>query len=158
MTNYEKLLIYCEKQGVNVKEIDFKNNKEIGYNQDNNILINSNITEKQKYEVLAEELGHYKTTYGNIINQNTVSDKKQEFKARRWGYKHIVSLEGIIEAFENNCLTEYEVAEYLGVTDEYFKECIEDYKKQYGLYCQLDKYHIKFEPRLGIYKNFEYRK
>ena len=67
-----------------------------------------------------------------------------------------------------NCLLDYrfklkiktqkQFAEYLGVTDEYFKECIEDYKKQYGLYCQLDKYHIKFEPRLGIYKNFEYRK
>ncbi|MDD6794194.1 MAG: ImmA/IrrE family metallo-endopeptidase [Clostridiaceae bacterium] len=158
MNNYENLLVECEELGINVVELDFNTSKPCGQCKGNNIYINKNCSDKEKYCLLAEELGHYKTTYGNIINQNTVSDKKQEFKARRWGYKHIVSLEGIIEAFENNCLTEYEVAEYLGVTDEYFKECIEDYKKQYGLYCQLDKYHIKFEPRLGIYKNFEYRK
>lgn len=50
----------------------------------------------------------------------TVNDKKQELKARRWGYKHIVSLEKIIEAIECNCINRYEIAEYLGITDKYF--------------------------------------
>ncbi|HHX67599.1 MAG TPA: hypothetical protein GX708_06025 [Gallicola sp.] len=40
------------------------------------------------------------------------------------------------------------MAEYLGVTDEYFRECIEDYKRQYGLSCRLGKYYITLEPRL----------
>ncbi len=48
------------------------------------------------------------------------------------------------------------MAEYLGVTDEYFKECIEDYKRQYGLSCRLGKYYITLEPRLGIYKKFDF--
>jgi DNA-binding response OmpR family regulator len=25
---------------------------------------------KEKYEILSEEIGHYKTTFGNITNQN----------------------------------------------------------------------------------------
>ena len=154
MTKYEKLSIKAQSQSLKVVEVDLEAND--GFYCDGYIFINKSLNDKEKYCVLAEELGHYETSYGNILDQNNINNVKQELKARRWGYKHIVSLEGIIEAFENNCLNEYEMAEYLGVTDEYFKECIEDYKRQYGLSCKLGKYYIVFEPRLGIYKNFEF--
>ena len=154
MTKYEKLSIKAQSQSLIVVEVDLEAND--GFYCDGYIFINKSLNDKEKYCVLAEELGHYETSYGNILDQNSINNVKQELKARRWGYKHIVSLEGIIEAFENNCLNEYEMAEYLGVTDEYFKECIEDYKRQYGLSCKLGKYYIVFEPRLGIYKNFEF--
>lgn len=154
MTKYEKLSIKAQSQSLKVVEVDLEAND--GFYCDGYIFINKSLNDKEKYCVLAEELGHYETSYGNILDQNNISNVKQELKARRWGYKHIVTLEGIIEAFENNCLNEYEMAEYLGVTDEYFKECIEDYKRQYGLSCKLGKYYIVFEPRLGIYKNFEF--
>ncbi|MBS6601198.1 MAG: ImmA/IrrE family metallo-endopeptidase [Clostridium sp.] len=154
MTKYEKLSIKAQSQSLKVVEVDLEAND--GFYCDGYIFINKSLNDKEKYCVLAEELGHYETSYGNILDQNSINNVKQELKARRWGYKHIVSLEGIIEAFENNCLNEYEMAEYLGVTDEYFKECIEDYKRQYGLSCKLGKYYIVFEPRLGIYKNFEF--
>ena len=156
MSNYENLLIECEKLGINVVELNFETTKPCGQCKGNNIYINENCSDKEKYCVLAEELGHYNLTVGNILNQDKIANRKQELKARRWGHKHIVSLESIIEAFENNCLTEYEIAEYLGVSDKYFNEVIEDYKKQYGIYCTLDKYCIVLEPRLGIYKDFEY--
>ena len=154
MTKYEKLSIKAQSQSLKVVEVDLEAND--GFYCDGYIFINKSLNDKEKYCVLAEELGHYETSYGNILDQNSINNVKQELKARRWGYKHIVSLEGIIEAFENNCLNEYEMAEYLGVTDEYFKECIEDYKRQYGLSCKLGKYYIVFEPRLGKYKNFEF--
>ena len=154
MTKYEKLSIKAQSQSLKVVEVDLEAND--GFYCDGYIFINKSLNDKEKYCVLAEELGHYETSYGNILDQNSINNVKQELKARRWGYKHIVSLEGIIEAFENNCLNEYEMAEYLGVTDEYFKECIEDYKRQHGLSCKLGKYYIVFEPRLGIYKNFEF--
>lgn len=154
MTKYEKLSIKAQSKALKVVEVDLEAND--GFYCDGYIFINKSLNDKEKYCVLAEELGHYETSYGNILDQNNISNVKQELKARRWGYKHIVTLEGIIEAFENNCLNEYEMAEYLGVTDEYFKECIEDYKRQYGLSCKLGKYYIVFEPRLGIYKNFEF--
>lgn len=154
MTKYEKLSIKAQSQSLKVVEVDLEAND--GFYCDGYIFINKSLNDKEKYCVLAEELGHYETSYGNILDQNSINNVKQELKARRWGYKHIVSLEGIIEAFENNCLNEYEMAEYLGVTDEYFKECIEDYKRQYGLSCRLGKYYITLEPRLGIYKKFDF--
>ena len=154
MTKYEKLSIKAQSQSLKVVEVDLVAND--GFYCDGYIFINKSLDDKEKYCVLAEELGHYETSYGNILDQNNISNVKQELKARRWGYKHIVTLEGIIEAFENNCLNEYEMAEYLGVTDEYFKECIEDYKRQYGLSCRLGKYYITLEPRLGIYKKFDF--
>lgn len=156
MTKYENLIITAERKGAKVIEVDFGTPKKCGKCVDNLIFVNSVLNQNDKYCVLAEELGHYETSYGNILDQNNINNVKQELKARRWGYKHIVSLEGIIEAFENNCLNEYEMAEYLGVTDEYFKECIEDYKRQYGLSCRLGKYYITLEPRLGIYKKFDF--
>lgn len=156
MTNYEKLLEKCSKHGIKVKEVNFNTKKKVGYWNGNKILLNSNNTDEEKYCILAEELGHYKTTYGNITKQSTISDKKQEFKARRWGHKHIVSLEGIVEAIEHNCINRFEVAEYLGVTDEYFEECINDYRKQFGIYVHLGKYTLTFEPSFSIYINFEW--
>lgn len=153
MTKYEKLSIKAQSQSLKVVEVDLEAND--GFYCDGYIFINKSLNDKEKYCVLAEELGHYETSYGNILDQNNISNVKQELKARRWGYKHIVTLEGIIEAFENNCLNEYEMAEYLGVTDEYFRECIEDYKRQYGLSCRLGKYYITLEPRLGIYKKID---
>lgn len=154
MTKYGKLSIKAQSQSLKVVEVDLEAND--GFYCDGYIFINKSLNDKEKYCVLAEELGHYETSYGNILDQNSINNVKQELKARRWGYKHIVTLEGIIEAFENNCLNEYEMAEYLGVTDEYFRECIEDYKRQYGLSCRLGKYYITLEPRLGIYKKFDF--
>ena len=154
MTKYEKLSIKAQSKALKVVEVDLEAND--GFYCDGYIFINKSLNDKEKYCVLAEELGHYETSYGNILDQNSINNVKQELKARRWGYKHIVTLEGIIEAFENNCLNEYEMAEYLGVTDEYFRECIEDYKRQYGLSCRLGKYYITLEPRLGIYKKFDF--
>lgn len=156
MTKYEELITEAEKNGAKVVEIDFGTKKKCGKCVDNYIFINSNLSDRDKIGILSEELGHYNLTVGNITKLKNINEKKQEFKARRWGYKHIVSLEGIIEAFENNCLNQFEMAEYLGVSDEYFSEAIQDYKKQYGIYCTLDKYCIVLEPRLGIYKDFEY--
>lgn len=156
MTNYEKLLKKCDKQGIKVKEVDFNTKKKLGYWNGNKILLNSNNTDKEKYCILAEELGHLKTTYGNITTDSkNINNIKQEFKARRWGHKHIVSLESLIEAFENNCTNIFDIAEYLDVTDNYLNECLNDYKQEYGTTpCRVNNYSIFFEPHLGILKMF----
>ena len=70
MTRYESLIVYAQRIGADVKEIDFCTTKKYGKNIDNIIYINSRMTEKEKYEILSEEIGHFKTTFGNITNQN----------------------------------------------------------------------------------------
>ena len=150
---YEKLIEEASNIGLIVKEKDLRASD--GLCKGKRIAIDKKLkTSREKYCVLAEEIGHAKLTHGNILNQNDVSNKKQELKARRWGYTHIVSIKKIIEAYENKCKDRYEMAEFIGVTDEYFECAINEYKKIYGVVYKYDRYHIVFEPNLGIYKTF----
>ena len=70
------------------------------------LLINETIylnPNQEKYELnstLAEELGHYLTSYGNIVLQDTNEKRKQERRARDIGSILVVSPQDIIECFE----------------------------------------------------------
>lgn len=117
----------------------------------NFICVSSNIdTTKEKYCVLAEEIGHYKTTVGNILDQTNIRNSKQEKQARSWGYEKIVSLRHLIAAYEKGCTNIYEMAEFLNVTDEYFCKAIEHYKDKYGVFTTCDEYILFFDPIFRI--------
>ena len=154
MNNYAKLITESEKLGAKVIEIDFRTSKPSGQCIDNRLYINKNCNTKEKYCVLSEELAHYLTTYGNITNQEDIKNRKQELFARRWGYEHSVSIIGIINAFEYGALTLYDIADFLGVTEEYLIECLEHYKQKYGDSYKIDNYIIEFIPHFSIYKKF----
>ena len=112
MTKYEKLLIESEELGAKVFEVDFSTCKPCAKCKGKNIYINSKSTNKEKYCLLLEELGHYLTTYGNITDQTNIINKKQELFARRWGYEHSVTLVGIINAFEYGAKNLFEIADF----------------------------------------------
>ena len=79
MTEYEKLLDSADKQHVIVTEkFDLSETRLKGLYCDAFIAIDKNLTDIDKACVLAEELGHHATTYGNIIDQSTVTNRKQE--------------------------------------------------------------------------------
>ena len=153
MTKYEKLLIESEELGAKVFEIDFSTCKPCAKCKGENIYINSKSTNKEKYCLLLEELGHYLTTYGNITDQTNIINKKQELFARRWGCEHSVTLVGIINAFEYGAKNLFEVSDFLGVTETHLLDCLENYKKKYGIGTSLENYYVSFEPVFGVYKS-----
>lgn len=103
------------------------------------------------YEALLdEELGHYHTTVRDIIQQSSVSDRKQELRARTWAYEKMTGLNGIINSYKHGCCSLYETAEYLEVTEEFLSEALQYYKSKYRFYTVNDKYVFYFEPSLGI--------
>ena len=117
----------------------------------NRVAIRKDIpTKTEKACVLAEELGHYYTTAGNILAQESVSDKKQERIARLWAYNKLIGLRGIIAGFESGCRNRYELAEFLGVTEEFLQDAVEAYRQKYGICTTIDNYVIYFEPALGV--------
>ncbi len=119
----------------------------------NKIAIRKDIpTQTEKACVLAEELGHHCTSSGNIMDQNIVFNRQQELRARMYGYNLNVGLMGIVKAFETGCRNLYEMAEFLGVTEEYLKDAIECYRKKYGVFVAVDNYLIYFEPQLSVAK------
>lgn len=154
MTKYEKLLIESEELGAKVYEIDFSTEKPCAKCKGKNIYINIKATDKEKYCLLLEELGHYLTTYGNILDQTRIENRKQELFARRWGYEHSVTLVGIINAFEYGAQNTSDIAEFLGVTERFLEDSIKEYGKKYGVRHKVDNYIIDFIPNFGIGKSF----
>ncbi|EKD5939311.1 ImmA/IrrE family metallo-endopeptidase, partial [Listeria monocytogenes] len=99
---------------------------------------------------LAEEIGHHKLSVGNIVNQNTVNDRKQEKLARNWGYESLIPLRKIIDAYYEGFTDYYEVADFLEVTEEFLKHSIEYYKSKYGNTVECNGYVIIFRSSIQI--------
>lgn len=148
--NYEALLAEADSHGLIVKEKKLVSSD--GRIKGNKIAIRKDIdTVSEKSCVLAEELGHYYTSSGNIIDMQDVQNRKQEHRARLWAYNKMITMDKLAEACKYGCRNRYELAEYLEVTEEFLQEAIDSYKQIYGTkYHQCGDYLICFEP-LNIY-------
>ena len=148
--NYEALLNDADAEGLNIKERPFRTYD--GRIKGKDIYLRKNMDSTEKVCVLAEELGHHHTSVGNILDMTDISNRKQERQARPWGYNKLIGLSGLIKAYEAGCQDKYEVAEFLGVTDEYLQDCVECYRDKYGTGTALNGYYIMFIPHLAIGK------
>lgn len=151
MNAYEQLLSSSDKQVV-IIEKKFRS-KAKGLCKGNKIGISTDIdTSAEKACILAEELGHYYTTYGDILDQSDTGNRKQELRARKWAYDRQVGLIGIIRCYEHGCQSIAEMADYLEVTEEFLHEALSHYRSKYGLSTNIDRYIIYFEPALFVGK------
>lgn len=149
--NYEALLKESDSLGLIVKEKSLKYND--GRIKGHKIAIRKDInTTVEKACVLSEELGHYYTSNGNILSQNITENRKQEYKARLVAYNKMIGLTGIIKAYMHGCHTQYEIADYLGVTEPFLQDALNTYKAKYGIFATVDNHVIIFEPTLAVLK------
>lgn len=147
---YEEMLASIE-DNINVRELPLKERN--GLIQGHRIGIRKDLpTQKEKACVLAEELGHYHTTSGCILDQSDASNRKQEYRARLWGYNHQIGLLGLISAAKAGCHNAYEISEYLDVTEDYLLEALQAYRNKYGTGTMVDNYWITFTPTLQVYE------
>lgn len=146
---YDELLYEADSTGIIVKEKNIP-----GYGgriYGNRIAIHDRLeTTTEKACVLAEELGHYHTTVGDITDLSDPQNRKQERQARLWGYNKLIGLTGIIKAFQSGCHSRHEAAEYLDVTEQFLQECIDCYRDKYGVCTTVDKYTVFFIPNLAV--------
>ena len=136
---YNALLNEANAEGISIKDRPFKTYD--GRLKGKDIYLRKDMNTTEKSCVLAEELGHYYTTVGDILDMNVPENRKQERQARLWGYNRVIGLFGLIRAYEHGCKDKYEIAEYLDVTEEYLEECINCYRDKYGEY-KLSLIHI----------------
>lgn len=101
--------------------------------------------------MLAEELGHYHTSVGDIVCQSSAAERKQEQRARLWAYDRLVGLSGIIDSYTAGCSSLHEAADYLDVTEAFLQETLACYRAKYGVCTRYANYIIYFEPSLGIF-------
>lgn len=156
----EKILKDYDK--IKIVETEFKNNKVRGWYERNKtipnglIILNENEDYYRQNGILAEEIGHHETSFGKITDVYTkeynVKSARQELRARRYGYKLMISPHKLINCYKKGIWGDlYEMCLHLGIDREYFYKVIEDYKSRFGLYIVIDGYRIEFEP-LNIYK------
>lgn len=151
LTEYETLLSNAHKDHITVIEnYPFASSRLKGLYSDNIIALNKDMkTETERKCVLAEELGHHYTSYGDITNMHNTTNRKQELHARHWAYRSQFDLVDLISAYKYGCRNRYELAEHLNITEDFLIDAINYYKTQYGLYAKVDRYVIYFEP-LGV--------
>jgi hypothetical protein len=104
----------------------------------------------EKTCVLVEEIGHYYTGTGNILNLTLEKNRKQERAGRLWAYDKLIGLSGIIQGYRNHCQNLHELAECLGVTEEFLQDALDCYRQKYGIMTEIDGYIIMFEPSLAV--------
>lgn len=148
MTTYEDLLSEADNNGLIAKEKSLRANK--GRIMGNRIAIKRDMTETEKKCILAEELGHYYTGVGNILDQSSVSSRKQEMHGRVHAYNRLVGLIGIIDSYKAHCQNLTESAKHLHVPEDFLNEALLYYKNKYGISTRLDNYVIFFEPYIAV--------
>jgi len=148
---YEELISKCDKEEFKIIEKVFKS-KVDGLCVGNIIGINSKLNSNSKLGILAEEIGHFYTTVGDIIDLDTAYKRQRENRARKFAYDLVVGLDGITEAYENGCKNLYDSAEFLNISPEFLKEAIEQYKLKFGANKKYKGYLIKFIPNLDVIK------
>ena len=147
MNKYEILLDEANDKGLIVKEKSLQSSN--GRIKGNRIAIRKDLkTTAEKACVLAEELGHYETTVGDILEMSSSWNRKQERQARLNGYNRMIGVFGIVRAYEAGCQDQHEIADFLNVTEEYLLECIECYRDKYGEMKSVDNYMVYFIPNL----------
>jgi Zn-dependent peptidase ImmA (M78 family) len=149
---YDDLILEAERHGVDVYEKPLKKRIK-GLYADGIVWINSRIPTKERACILAEELGHYHNSAGDILDQSDIVSRKQEKAAREWAYERLVPLDKIIEAHHARVGSRHDFAEFLGVTEPFLQAAIERYREKYGLYVTRGHYTIYFDP-LGVIEEF----
>lgn len=145
---YEKLLVEADEQGLITREKPLEgHDRRI---KENKIAIRIGMTTAKKSCVLTEELGHYYTSVGNILDQQHVENIKQENRARMWAYDKQIRLMSIINSYKRGCKSLHEMADFLDVTENFLKDALEAYRLKYSQCMTVGNYILYFESNLYI--------
>ncbi len=156
MDNLECLENEAYEEGIDIVHYNFDSDQIKGLYMDGVIALNQKLeTTREKTCILAEELGHHETSFGNILDQTVTANRKQEYKARIWAYKKIISPEDLFSAFKAGCRNRYEISEHIGVTEEFLEEALTYFKTHYPEGLRRETYMIHFTPNLRILMFFD---
>lgn len=150
----DKIEDMIHERNITLIKDDIPATKMKGLYFDNTIIYDKSLeTSAEKVCILAEELGHYETSSGDILDYSTVNSKKQERKARIWAADRLISFDDIIKASDAGIRNRYELAEFLNVTEEFIEETLRFWKEKYGLYISYGNYLIGCLEPLGVWVN-----
>lgn len=145
MNTFEELIDSAYKNNIEVEEMAFSDNLK-GLYIDNNIFLEKYTTQTEKRCILAEELGHHFTGFGDARKLSPLFSIIQERWGRAWAYNALIPPSILLTAIEKNFPEYvYELAEALNVTEKFLTETIAYYKRKYGRYMKVENSVIDLE-------------
>lgn len=126
MNHLIELYNIAEDEDLTVKEYPLEYNLK-GLYKNNKIIIKKGMSNIEVKCVLAEEIGHHYLTVGNIIDENKITNKKQEKLARKWAYHKLIPVDKLKKGIQEGNKELYNLAEYLEVTEDFLKDALEEY-------------------------------
>ncbi|MHC5215432.1 M78 family metallopeptidase domain-containing protein [Enterococcus sp. LJL128] len=140
-------------------QIEFEFDKKMpkalkGLYLENKIYLNPHQTQAEMFGTVAEEVAHHYTSAGERENQDDLETRKQEWKARLVGSELIAHPVNLIAAKRYGCKSQWETAEFLGITVEHLQQALRLYKEKYGTCFEFEGYVFDFgtTDTLNIYK------
>ena len=105
---------------------------------------------------ISEEIAHYLTSVGNITDLDNPTNQKQEKKARDIGAVMLVSPYDIIDCFEAGCVSIWECAEHLQVSEVTFKDAVKWYARKWNGIKTENNYTLLFQAdgTVAVLKSF----
>jgi len=148
LDSYESLLIEAEKRNLIVKELPLMGND--GRIKGKRIAIKQTLTTSEKLCTLEEEIAHFDLNAGIMLDQSQTTNRKQERKARMLAITRRVGLWDIVCALRKGYHSLAEIAEYMGVTEEFLAAAVDGYRKKYGLYVGIGNDTLLLEPTVAL--------
>ena len=123
---------------------------------DKDVYINPRLSDREQNQWLAEEIGHYETTVGNIIDTKNLNNKKQEKQARDYGCKLLINLDGLIACWRQDIEKSEDVADIFNVTVPYLWGAIDMYRRKRGINFLYKGYRFDLSNGIQIKKENVY--
>lgn len=142
LSQFELLILKAQSEGADVLELPLRTGAEYAKYVDKCIGINANLPDNIKCELMAEEIGHHRKTYGNITNKSDIRNLKLENIARREGFKILLKPSDFLVPLNHGARSLYEFAEHFNLSEKTLLNIIHDWKKIYGMGIQIGNYYL----------------
>lgn len=142
LSDFETFIIKLESLGIKILHLNGRPGTEYAKIADNYIGINRNLSDNIQYELLTEEAGHHRKTYGNITDLNNTRNIKLENIARREGHKILLNPDQLLDPLINGARNLHEFSEHLNISEQKLIEILNDWKKIYGLGIYIGEYYL----------------
>ncbi|WP_414842174.1 ImmA/IrrE family metallo-endopeptidase [Enterococcus saccharolyticus] len=142
MQLHEKLM--SEYPDLNYVFDPFMPDKQKGWIHNKTIYLHPDQDSTTLNNTVAEEIAHYLTGSGNIANQETKEERKQENEARNLGATLLVTLQDIIDCYHQHLVTYQECAEFLDIPLSTLQRAVSVYASKSGGKIKYSHYTICF--------------
>lgn len=144
MTNSEKIIATIENDtNVKIEHCDLSKYNVNGIclveESEETIFLDTHLSEQEAVYTVAHEYGHVRTGL-------TGSSERDEYRADKFATNLLLSVETLISALKQGVSNDYELAEYLNISQKYIPRMLELLQSQYGLYVEHEQYVLHFQP------------